>query len=58
MASFPWIERRLSGDRAVHNLADRPRDAPTRTAFGLAFLTFVFLVSCSGRPIACSCCSG
>ncbi len=44
LASFPWVERRLSGDRAVHNLADRPRDAPTRTAFGVAFLSWVFLV--------------
>jgi ubiquinol-cytochrome c reductase cytochrome b subunit len=44
LGAFPWIERRLSGDRRVHNLADRPRDAPTRTAFGVAFLTWVFLV--------------
>jgi ubiquinol-cytochrome c reductase cytochrome b subunit len=28
----------------VHNIADRPRDAPNRTAFGVAFLTWVFLV--------------
>jgi ubiquinol-cytochrome c reductase cytochrome b subunit len=44
LAGLPWAERRLTGDRAVHNLADRPRDAPTRTAFGFAFLTWVFLV--------------
>jgi len=44
LATFPWIERRLTGDRTVHNLADRPRDAPNRTAFGVAFLTWVFLV--------------
>ena len=44
LASFPWVERRLSGDRGVHNLADRPRDAPLRTAFGVAFLSWVFLV--------------
>lgn len=42
--AFPWLERRVSGDRGVHNLADRPRDAPNRTAFGIAFLSFVFLV--------------
>ena len=36
---FPWVERRLTGDRSVHNLADRPRDAPSRTAFGVAFLS-------------------
>ena len=41
---FPWAERRLTGDYAQHNLADRPRDAPTRTAFGMAFLSWVFLI--------------
>ncbi|MGI8712605.1 MAG: cytochrome bc1 complex cytochrome b subunit [Solirubrobacteraceae bacterium] len=41
---FPWIERRLTGDRNVHNIADRPHDAPNRTAFGAAFLTWVFLI--------------
>jgi ubiquinol-cytochrome c reductase cytochrome b subunit len=44
LLAFPWVEARLTGDHAVHNLADRPRDAPTRTAFGVAFLSFVFLV--------------
>jgi hypothetical protein len=28
----------------VHNLANRPRDAPTRTAFGVAFLAWIFLI--------------
>ncbi|HEX5223835.1 MAG TPA: cytochrome b N-terminal domain-containing protein [Solirubrobacteraceae bacterium] len=44
LGAFPWIERRLTGDRSSHNLLDRPRDAPNRTAFGVAFLTWVFLV--------------
>jgi ubiquinol-cytochrome c reductase cytochrome b subunit len=44
LAAFPWIERRLTGDRAAHNIADRPRDAPTRTAFGVAFLSWVFVI--------------
>jgi ubiquinol-cytochrome c reductase cytochrome b subunit len=44
LAAFPFVERKLTRDRAVHNLADRPRDHPTRTAFGVAFLTWVFLV--------------
>ena len=26
--AVPWAERRVTGDRGVHNLADRPRDAP------------------------------
>ena len=33
--SWPWLERRLTGDRALHNLLDRPRDAPRRTAIGV-----------------------
>jgi ubiquinol-cytochrome c reductase cytochrome b subunit len=48
LASWPWLERRLTGDRGVHNVLDRPRDAPLRTAFGLAFLTWVFLVFFAG----------
>jgi len=44
LAAFPWVERRLTGDRRVHNLADRPRNAPNRTAFGVAFLSWVFLI--------------
>ena len=38
----------LTGDRGVHNLLDRPRDAPGRTAFGAAFLTWVFLIFIAG----------
>ncbi len=44
LAAFPWMERRFTRDHSFHNIADRPRDAPTRTAFGAAFLSFVFLV--------------
>ncbi len=44
LGAFPFVERRLTGDRRAHNLADRPRDAPNRTAFGVAFLTWVFLI--------------
>ena len=48
LITFPWLERWATGDRSVHNLADRPRDHPVRTAFGLSFLTFVFLVFAFG----------
>jgi ubiquinol-cytochrome c reductase cytochrome b subunit len=48
LLAFPWIERRLTRDRAMHNLADRPRDAPNRTAFGVAFLTWIFLIFAFG----------
>ncbi len=44
----PWIERHFSGDNESHNLLDRPRDAPTRTAAGAAFLTFVGVLLLGG----------
>jgi ubiquinol-cytochrome c reductase cytochrome b subunit len=48
LALWPWAERRFRGDRASHNLLERPRDAPFRTAFGSAFLTWVVLVFFAG----------
>jgi len=48
LVAFPWIERRLRGDRRPHNVLDRPRDAPGRTAFGLAVLTWVGIVFVAG----------
>jgi ubiquinol-cytochrome c reductase cytochrome b subunit len=48
LAVWPFAERRLTRDRATHNLLDRPRDAPGRTAFGAAFLTWVLLIFFSG----------
>jgi ubiquinol-cytochrome c reductase cytochrome b subunit len=48
LAAFPWVERVLTRDRATHNVLDRPREAPRRTAFGLAFLTWVFLIFAFG----------
>jgi ubiquinol-cytochrome c reductase cytochrome b subunit len=47
-ALWPWAERRLRGERAAHNLLERPRDAPFRTAFGAGFLTWVVLVFFAG----------
>jgi ubiquinol-cytochrome c reductase cytochrome b subunit len=48
LLAWPGVERRLTGDHASHNLLDRPRDAPFRTAFGLGFLTWVVLVFFAG----------
>jgi quinol---cytochrome-c reductase cytochrome b subunit len=48
LAAWPWLERVITGDRGVHNILDRPRDAPFRTAFGVAFLVWVFLVFFAG----------
>jgi ubiquinol-cytochrome c reductase cytochrome b subunit len=46
--AWPLLERRLTGDHAYHNLLERPRDAPARTAIGMAVLTAVFLVFLAG----------
>jgi ubiquinol-cytochrome c reductase cytochrome b subunit len=41
LLAWPSRERRITGDRAFHNLLDRPRDNPTRTAVGSAVLTCI-----------------
>jgi len=46
--SWPWLERRITGDRRLHNLLDRPRDNPLRTAVGSAVLTFCLIVFFAG----------
>jgi ubiquinol-cytochrome c reductase cytochrome b subunit len=44
LGAFPWLERRFTRDHRVHNLANRPREAPNRTAFGVMLLSWVFLI--------------
>jgi quinol---cytochrome-c reductase cytochrome b subunit len=46
--AWPALERRLSGDRAHHDLLDRPRDNPTRTAIGAAFFSWVVIIFAVG----------
>jgi ubiquinol-cytochrome c reductase cytochrome b subunit len=36
---WPMLERWATGDRGYHHVNDRPRNAPTRTAFGMAGVT-------------------
>ena len=45
---WPWLERRFTRRHAFHNLLDRPRDAPVRTAIGVAMVTWVLLVFVAG----------
>jgi len=45
---WPALERRIKGDTAFHNLLDRPRDAPWRTALGAALFAWVFVVFLAG----------
>jgi ubiquinol-cytochrome c reductase cytochrome b subunit len=37
---WPFLEARVTGDRAEHHLLDRPRDHPLRSALGAATLAF------------------
>jgi ubiquinol-cytochrome c reductase cytochrome b subunit len=46
--AWPSLERRVTGDYGFHNLLDRPRDAPWRTAIGAAFFTWIFVVFVAG----------
>ena len=39
MAVYPFAERWVTGDNSEHHVLDRPRNAPTRTAFGVAGMT-------------------
>jgi ubiquinol-cytochrome c reductase cytochrome b subunit len=38
--AYPFIERAFTKDDAMHNILQRPRDVPVRTALGVAFITF------------------
>jgi ubiquinol-cytochrome c reductase cytochrome b subunit len=46
--AWPFLERRFTGDYSFHNLLDRPRDAPNRTAAGAAILTCILVVLLAG----------
>jgi ubiquinol-cytochrome c reductase cytochrome b subunit len=48
MFAYPWIEARLTKDKAYHNLLDRPRDVPVRTAIGAMSLAFYVLLLIGG----------
>ena len=42
---YPWIEKRVTGDDAHHNLLQRPRDAPVRTAIGAMAIAFYMVLT-------------
>jgi ubiquinol-cytochrome c reductase cytochrome b subunit len=46
--AWPSIERWRTGDRDFHNLLDRPRDVPWRTAVGASVLSVVAIVLFAG----------
>ncbi len=46
--AWPWLERRITHDYREHNLLERPRDRPMRTAAGAAFFSWVFIIFAIG----------
>lgn len=40
VACYPFLEEWITGDHREHHLLDRPRNAPGRTAIGVAAMTF------------------
>jgi len=49
MALYPPIEAWATKDRAYHNLLQRPRDVPVRTALGVTALTFYGVLFIGGQ---------
>ncbi|MFI1965486.1 cytochrome bc complex cytochrome b subunit [Streptomyces pathocidini] len=48
IAVYPFIESWVTGDKSEHHILDRPRNAPTRTAFGVAWLSVYFILLVGG----------
>ncbi|MFG1856851.1 cytochrome bc complex cytochrome b subunit [Actinomadura geliboluensis] len=47
-AAWPWIEAWVTGDKRHHHVNTRPRNAPVRTATGVAAVTFYGLLWLAG----------
>jgi ubiquinol-cytochrome c reductase cytochrome b subunit len=48
IALWPFLEAWVTGDKREHHLLDRPRDHPTRTAFGCAFVALYLVLFFGG----------
>ena len=48
LALYPFLEAWVTGDKGEHNLLDRPRNAPTRTGFGMMAISFYVLLWIGG----------
>ncbi|MFF8998615.1 cytochrome bc complex cytochrome b subunit [Streptomyces achromogenes] len=48
IAVYPFVEAWITGDRREHHILDRPRNAATRTAFGVAWLAVYFVMLIGG----------
>ena len=48
LALWPFLEQRISGDRAIHHVLQWPWQAPGRTAIGSGILTFFAVLTLAG----------
>ncbi|MEU3253999.1 cytochrome bc complex cytochrome b subunit [Streptomyces sp. NPDC006997] len=48
LAAYPFIEAWVTGDKREHHILDRPRNAPTRTAFGVSWITLYMITLVGG----------
>jgi ubiquinol-cytochrome c reductase cytochrome b subunit len=48
LAVWPFAEQWITGDKREHHVVDRPRNAPTRTALGMAGVTFYGIIWLEG----------
>ncbi|MDQ2866694.1 MAG: cytochrome bc complex cytochrome b subunit [Candidatus Eremiobacteraeota bacterium] len=48
LIGWPWIEAALCNDRAAHQLLNRPREVPLRTALGVALFVFALGLTLAG----------
>ncbi|KXI17255.1 cytochrome b/b6 family protein [Corynebacterium sp. CMW7794] len=48
LIAYPFIEKKMTGDDAHHNLLQRPRDVPVRSGLGAMAISFFVLVTISG----------
>ncbi|MCS4488989.1 cytochrome bc complex cytochrome b subunit [Corynebacterium sp. ES2775-CONJ] len=48
LITYPFIEAKVTGDNAHHNLLQRPRDVPVRTSIGVMGITFFAVLTLSG----------
>ncbi|OFT83696.1 cytochrome bc complex cytochrome b subunit [Corynebacterium sp. HMSC29G08] len=48
LIGYPFIEKKVTGDDAHHNLLQRPRDVPARTGLGVMGIVFFMILTISG----------
>ena len=52
IAAYPFLEGWITGDKREHHILDRPRNAPMRTAFGVAWIAeYMILLVAGGNDL-------